>query len=91
MALREGYSTAKPPLFDGAHFGYWKGRMKYYLMNDIDLWFSIDEGYEEPRDEEGNLLSSKNLTKEKEKTNSNTIKRADTFFMEKTPQYHLYV
>ena len=56
--MREGFSTNRPPYFEGADFQYWKGRMEYYLKTDIAMWFSVKEGYTPPRDEEGKELES---------------------------------
>lgn len=43
MALQEGYIIVRPYLFDGNNFIYWKGKMQYYLMNDIDNWMKSKE------------------------------------------------
>ncbi|XP_074575241.1 uncharacterized protein LOC141831737 [Curcuma longa] len=58
MAMKEGFSTNRPPFFDGADFQYWRSRMEYYLKTDISMWFSVKEGFTPPRDEEGKELDS---------------------------------
>ncbi|XP_074559153.1 uncharacterized protein LOC141815095 [Curcuma longa] len=55
MAQGEGYSTARPPLFNGEDFPYWKRRMEVYLKTDIDQWFAVQTGYTPPMDEGNNV------------------------------------
>ncbi|XP_074569703.1 uncharacterized protein LOC141826360 [Curcuma longa] len=58
MAMKEGFSTNRPPFFDGSDFQYWRSRMEYYLKTDISMWFSVREGFVPPKDEEGKELDS---------------------------------
>ncbi|XP_042423576.1 uncharacterized protein LOC122011249 [Zingiber officinale] len=48
MAHKEGYNTAHPPLFFGEDFGYWKGRMQYYLKTQVEMWMIIQTGFALP-------------------------------------------
>ncbi|XP_074575270.1 uncharacterized protein LOC141831762 [Curcuma longa] len=58
MSLKEGHSTTRPPFFEGSNFTYWKSRMEYYLRTEVDMWFSVTEGFTEPTDENGRVLES---------------------------------
>ncbi|XP_074557881.1 uncharacterized protein LOC141813795 [Curcuma longa] len=58
MSLKEGHSTTRPPFFEGSNFAYWKSRMEYYLKTEVDMWFSVTEGFTEPTDENGKVLES---------------------------------
>ena len=45
-AFSEGQSIARPPMFNGSDYAYWKARMKIYLVSvDYDVWDIIDTGY----------------------------------------------
>ena len=38
-AFSEGQSIARPPMFNGGDYAYWKARMKIYLVSvDYDVW-----------------------------------------------------
>ncbi|XP_074590609.1 uncharacterized protein LOC141846459 [Curcuma longa] len=67
MAMQEGYSTQRPPYFDGNNFAYWRSRMEYYLMTEIDMWFSVMEGFTAPKDAEGKVLESAQWTTEQKR------------------------
>ncbi|XP_074556829.1 uncharacterized protein LOC141812719 [Curcuma longa] len=58
MSLKEGHSTTRPPYFEGSNFTYWKSHMEYYLRTEVDMWFSVTEGFSEPTDENGRVLES---------------------------------
>ena len=70
MALQEGYSTTRPPLFSGEDFGYWKGRMESYLQTEFDVWMITKTGLEIPTDGAGMPLPF-------EKWDANIIKRVE--------------
>lgn len=41
----EGFSTIRPPFFNGNDFNYWKARMRIYLQSvDYDLWDIVENG-----------------------------------------------
>ncbi|KAA0063933.1 Receptor-like protein 12 [Cucumis melo var. makuwa] len=44
-SIREGTSTTRPPMQDGANYGYWKARMiaSLKLMDSISLKMNDDE------------------------------------------------
>lgn len=46
MAMQQGYSTTNSSCFDGNSFAYWKGKMRYYLVMDIEMWFVIKDYFE---------------------------------------------
>ena len=42
---QEGYSTSKPPLFDGTNYDYWKNQMMIFLQAiDYNMWEINKEG-----------------------------------------------
>ncbi|XP_074586894.1 uncharacterized protein LOC141842791 [Curcuma longa] len=63
MAFQEGYNTARPSYFDGNDFAYWKDRMEYFLMNDIENWFSVVDEFEKSKDALEAPLSTKDWSK----------------------------
>ena len=64
---KDGYN-AKPPMFDGQRFEYWKDRLEsFFLGFDADLWDIIVDGYERPVDEEGKKISRSEMTAEQKK------------------------
>ena len=63
MSMKEGHSTSRPPFYEGSNFAYWKSRMEHYLMTEIDMWFSITEGFMAPT-ENGKMLESSRWTVE---------------------------
>jgi hypothetical protein len=49
MIIHEGTSSSKPPLFDGTNFGFWKVRMRTYLMAlGVDVWDVVETEYTKP-------------------------------------------
>lgn len=45
-AFSEGQSIARPPMFNGNDYAYWKVRMGIYLSSvDYDVWDIIETGY----------------------------------------------
>src|ERR1044072_2680946 len=55
--------SAKPPIFDGEKFEYWKDRIEsFFLGFDVDLWDIVIEGYEHPKDDEGKAISRSQMT-----------------------------
>ncbi|MCQ7506103.1 hypothetical protein NP150_23610, partial [Salmonella enterica] len=68
MSQLEGYSTARPPLYNGDDFPYWKRRMEVYLKTDIEQWFSVRRGYATPVDDRtGKLLEPEDWNPEMKK------------------------
>src|ERR1044072_1635108 len=60
--------NAKPPIFDGEKFEYWKDRIEsFFLGFDIDLWDIVVEGYEHPKDAEGKAISKSKMTDDQKK------------------------
>ena len=48
-AFSEGQSIARPPMFNGNDYAYWKVRMSIYLSSvDYDVWDIIETGYKSP-------------------------------------------
>src|ERR1044072_2032096 len=61
--------SAKPPIFDGEKFDYWKDRIEsFFLGFDVDLWDIVIEGYEHPKDAEGKAISRSKMTDDQKKT-----------------------
>src|SRR5580765_387532 len=61
--------SAKPPIFDGEKFEYWKDRIEsLFLGFDVDLWDIVIEGYEHPKDAEGKAISRSQMTEAQKKT-----------------------
>jgi hypothetical protein len=49
MTSHEGTSTNKAPLFNGTNFGFWKVRMRTYIMDlGADVWDVVETGYVKP-------------------------------------------
>src|ERR1044072_5306056 len=60
---KDNHYSAKPPIFDGEKFDYWKDRIQsFFLGYDADLWDLVIEGYELPKDAEGNIVSRSQMT-----------------------------
>src|ERR1044072_4509414 len=60
--------SAKPPIFDGEKFDYWKDRIEsFFLGFDADLWDVVLEGYEYPKDTEGKTVSRSQMTEDQKK------------------------
>ena len=57
--LDEGYSTQRPPMFNGKHYPYWKNRMEIFIKaENYQVWRVIELGDFEvtTRDENGNTI-----------------------------------
>src|ERR1044072_959892 len=64
----DNHYSAKPPIFDGEKFDYWKHRIEsFFLGYDIDLWDLVIGGYEHPKDAEGNAISRSQMTESQKK------------------------
>jgi hypothetical protein len=49
ITIHEGTSTNKGPLFNGINFGFWKVRMRTYIMDlGVDVWDVVETGYVNP-------------------------------------------
>jgi hypothetical protein len=49
MTSHGGTSTNKAPLFNGTNFGFWKVRMRTYIMAlGADVWDVVETGYVKP-------------------------------------------
>jgi hypothetical protein len=49
MTSHGGNSTNKPPLFNGTNFGFWKFRMRTYIMDlGTNVWDMVEIGYVNP-------------------------------------------
>ena len=57
-AFSEGQSIARPHMFDGSEYAYWKTRMKIFL-DTIDAWEIVESGYSAPKTTVGNLEEEK--------------------------------
>src|ERR1044072_4767906 len=61
--------SAKPPIFDGEKFDYWKDKIEsFFLGYDIDLWDLVVEGYEQPKDAEGKIIPRSQMMDAQKKT-----------------------
>jgi hypothetical protein len=47
------------PAFDGTNYGYWKGRMHFFLKS-IDCWGIVETGWTKPEDATPELVPQKN-------------------------------
>jgi hypothetical protein len=46
MTIHGGNSTNKVPMFNGTKFGFWKVRMRTYIMDlGADVWDVVETGY----------------------------------------------
>src|ERR1044072_5292743 len=60
--------NAKPPIFDGEKFDYWKDIIEsFFLGFDADLWDLVVDGYEEPRDTNGKIMPRSMMTEDQNK------------------------
>src|ERR1044072_4588337 len=65
---KDNHYSAKPPIFDGEKFDYWKDRIKsFFLGFDMDLWDLVVDGYEEPRDTDGKIMPRSQMTEDQKK------------------------
>jgi hypothetical protein len=62
MASQDSFSSSTiPPLFNGTNFGFWKVRMKIYLMSlSMEVWKIVVDGYKIPTTLPTNEASKKN-------------------------------
>ena len=59
---RDHYS-AKPPIFDGEKFDYWKDITdSFFVGYDIDLWDLVVDGYVHPINAKGNNIARSAMT-----------------------------
>src|ERR1044072_106045 len=71
----------KPPVFDGEKFDYWKDKIKsFFLGFDFELWELVTEGYEEPKNAEGNAIPLSQMT-DLQKKNFKNHYRARTILL----------
>src|ERR1044072_3761470 len=64
--------SAKPPIFDGEKFDYWKDMIEsFFLGFDSDLWDIVMDGYEHPKDAEGKAISRSQMTEAQKKAFKN--------------------
>jgi hypothetical protein len=47
------------PSFDGTNYGYWKARMRFFLIS-IDCWKTIEPGWTQQEDTNIELVTEKN-------------------------------
>ena len=60
---KDNHHSAKPPIFDGEKFDYWKDRIEsFFLGYDIDLWDIVVYGYSYPVDAKGKQIPISALT-----------------------------
>ena len=78
MSQTEGFSTVRPPLFNGDDFPYWKKRMEVYLKTDFDQWMSVTRPYKIPADNSGNILDPEDWTADLKKKASTENKAINT-------------
>src|ERR1044072_1292173 len=66
---KHNYYSAKPPIFDGEKFDYWKDRIESFFVGfDVDLCDLVIEGYEQPKDAEGKIIPRSQKTDAQKKT-----------------------
>ena len=54
--------NAKPPIFDGENFNYWKDRIKsFFLAHEAHLWDMLTDGYIHPIDESSQKIDGKRM------------------------------
>src|ERR1044072_4442470 len=65
---KDNHYSAKPPIFDGERFDYWKDRIEsFFLGYDVDLWDLVIEGYKQPKDTEGKTIPRSQMTEAQKK------------------------
>ncbi|XP_050899820.1 uncharacterized protein LOC127106581 [Lathyrus oleraceus] len=68
--------SAKPPIFDGEKFDYWKDRIEsLFLGYDVDLWDLVVDGYDHPVNTEGNNLARSVMSNQQKKDFKNHHKK----------------
>ena len=74
-AFSEGQSIARPPMFNGTDYAYWKARMKIYLSSvDYDVWDIVETGYKPPV----TIINDIEIPKPKDKWDANDKKLFST-------------
>ncbi|VFQ89216.1 unnamed protein product [Cuscuta campestris] len=76
IAVSEGQSTMRPPLFDGTNYSYWKERMRIFIQyNDYKLWLIVKNGCGVHMKKVGNLITyeTTQLSKVVEERSKRTI------------------
>ena len=67
--------SAKPPMFDGEKFDYWKDKIEnYFMAYDFDLWDTVVDGYSHPVDEIGVKIARSAMTDAQKKAYKNHFK-----------------
>ena len=62
VSEKDNYN-AKPPIFDGEKFDYWKDRLEsFFLGHDVDLWDMVVVGYVPPTDDTGKEIAKRAMT-----------------------------
>ena len=60
--------SAKPPIFDGENFYYWKDIIEsFFLGYDVDLWDLVVDGYVHPVNAEGNISARSDMSDQQKK------------------------
>ncbi|XP_062080191.1 uncharacterized protein LOC133784942 [Humulus lupulus] len=61
--LREGGSTSRPPMLEGANYHYWKTKMRAFLKAvDERVWMVVEEGWIAPREREDEIEKPKPMS-----------------------------
>ena len=67
--------SAKPLVFSGEKFEYWKDRIEnYFMAYDFDLWDTVVDGYSHPVDERGVKIARSDMTNDQKKAYKNHFK-----------------
>ena len=60
--------NAKPPIFYGAKFEYWKDKLEsLFLGHDVDLWDMVVDGYISPTYTTGKEIARRAMSDQKKK------------------------
>ncbi|XP_062104431.1 protein NRT1/ PTR FAMILY 5.2-like [Humulus lupulus] len=75
--LREGGSTSRPPMLEGANYPYWKTKMCAFLRAvDERVWMAVEDGWKCPTFVEDEVVKLKQMslwtTEEMERANFNS-------------------
>lgn len=71
---RDHYN-AKPPIYDGDRFDYWKNRIEcFFLGHSVDLWDMVFDGYTHPIDASGNKIERRMMMEQQKKHYKNNHK-----------------
>ena len=67
--------SAKPPMFDGEKFDYWKDRIEnYFMAYDFDIQDTVVDGYSHPVDDRGVNIARSAMTDAQKKAYKNHFK-----------------